>query len=238
MNALTLTNVSKSYGENIAVDNISFSIKKGEFFGFLGQNGAGKSTTIHAITGIGTFDSGSIEVCGIDLGKDYKQARTKIGLSSQEFNVDMFQVVEKILWYMGGYYGMTKEARKKRVEEMLDTFDLQAHRKKKFMQLSGGLKRRVIIARAMMHDPEILILDEPTAGVDVEIRRDMWEYLQRINKEGKTIFLTSHYLEEVEHLCNRMAIIHKGNIIAIGDKEEFTRDGKLEDKYLALTQNK
>jgi len=238
MDALEIQHLSKSYRNNKAVDNISFSIQQGEFFGFLGQNGAGKTTTIHAVTGINTFDSGIIRVCGIDVVKDYKQARTKVGLSGQEFNVDIFQKVEKILWFMAGFYGMTKQARATRIEELLTIFELHEHKHKTFRELSGGLKRRVMIARAMVHDPELLILDEPTAGVDVELRHDMWKYLKKINSEGKTILLTSHYLEEVEYLCSRIAIIHKGKIIAVGDKDEFLKDGKnLEEKYLELTKN-
>lgn len=239
MNALEIQNLTKNYNGKPAVNDISFTIKEGEFFGFLGPNGAGKTTTIHSITGIVTYDSGTIRVFDKEVTTDYRAARKLVGHSPQEFNVDLWASTYKILWYMGGYYGMTKKAREQRIEELLQQFDLTAHRDKPFRTLSGGLKRRVMIARAMIHDPKLLILDEPTAGVDVELRHDLWAYLQKINKEGKTILLTSHYLEEVELLCNRIAIIHAGKIVAIGDKSEFTQGGHtLEKRYLELTQSK
>lgn len=237
MNALDIQNFTKKYGDFVAVDNLSLSIKPGEFFGFLGPNGAGKTTTIGCTTGISTFNQGSIEVFGVSVKKEYREARKKIGLSPQEFNIDIFEKTEKILWFNGGFYGMEKRYREKRIEEMLDVFELQEHRKKQFRMLSGGLKRRVMLARAMMHDPEIVILDEPTAGVDVELRHELWTYLKRINEEGKTILLTSHYLEEVELLCSRIAIINKGRIVADKPKEEYIQSGStLEEEYLRLTK--
>ena len=236
MNALEITNFTKRYGNNTAVDNISFDIKEGEFFGFLGRNGAGKTTTISCATGSATITEGTISVFGIDADKQYREARRLIGLSPQEFNVDIFATAEKILWYVAGFYSMPKSKRKARMEELFDIFDLQEHKTKQFRQLSGGLKRRVMLARAMIHDPKLLILDEPTAGVDVELRHEMWEYLKKINKQGKTILLTSHYLEEVEMLCNRVGIIDSGKIVAIGDKSEFTKNGSLEKRYLELTK--
>ena len=175
---------------------------------------------------------------GHDVNKDYRRARARIGLSPQEFNIDFFASVKKILWYVGGFYGMTADKRRQRITELLNQFELTPHADKPFRALSGGLKRRLMIARAMIHDPELLILDEPTAGLDVELRHDLWKYLQMINRAGKTILLTSHYLEEVELLCNRIGIIHQGKIIALGDKSEFTKNGKLEDLYLSLTKNK
>lgn len=239
MKALEIKNLRKTYGEKVAIDDISFDIEKGDFFGFLGRNGAGKTTTISSITGIGTFDSGSIKVFGKDVDKDYREARKMIGLSAQEFNVDIWAPTYKILWYAGGYFGMTKPEREAKIEELLQIMDLKEHRDKPFRALSGGLKRRVLMARAMMHDPDLLILDEPTAGVDVELRHELWGYLQKINKQGKTILLTSHYLEEVELLCNKIAIIDSGKIIAIGDKSEFVKDGStLEKAYLELTNHK
>lgn len=237
MNALEIKNFTKRYGTKVAVDDISFSIKPGEFFGFLGPNGAGKTTTISSITGIGTIEEGTIEVFGTNVREEYREARKKIGLSPQEFNIDIFASARKILWYMAGFYGMPKPDRKARIDEMLRVFELTEHAEKPFRALSGGLKRRVLLARAMIHDPALLILDEPTAGVDVELRRELWVYLQEINKLGKTILFTSHYLEEVEHLCNRIAIINNGKIVAIGDKSEFVKEGSnLEKRYLELTQ--
>lgn len=233
--ALEINNLVKKYGKFTAVDGISLQIASGEFFGLLGPNGAGKSSTIHSITGIARFQGGSITVCGHDVVTDYREARKMIGLSSQDYNVDIFERVYKILWFMGGFYGMQKEHRKKRLGKLLKQFDLEKHAQKRFKELSGGLKRRVMLARAMIHDPEVLILDEPTAGVDVELRRELWEYLQLINKQGKTIVLTSHYLEEVEKLCNRIGVINDGKLIQVGSKDSFISNGDtLEDVYLRI----
>ena len=235
--ALEIKNLRKKYKNTVAVDGISFSIEKGEFFGFLGVNGAGKTTTIHCATGIATYSEGTILIEGIDAKKDYREARKKIGLSPQEFNVDIFTSVRKTLDYIGGYYGMKKADRERKINELLVQFDLLTHADKPFQALSGGLKRRVMLARALIHDPEILILDEPTAGIDVSMRHDLWNYLRDLNKKGKTILLTSHYLEEVEMLCDRIAIIHKGKIIAIDKKEVFLEGGKkLEQRFLELTK--
>lgn len=237
MNAIEIKNLSKSYKDKKAVDNISLTVKEGEFFGLLGQNGAGKSTIINCITGIAKFNEGSISVLGHDVVEDYQAARGSIGLSPQDFNVDIFAKIEKSLDYIGGYFGMQKDKREKRIKELFELFDLEQFRGKPFGQLSGGYKRRFIVARALMHDPDVLILDEPTAGIDVEQRRALWTYLQKLHSEGKTIILTSHYLEEVEKLCSRVAIIHNGKIIANLNKDEFTKNGdKLEDTYLALTK--
>lgn len=234
---LVIEHLSKQYGKKTAVDDISLTVKRGDFFGFLGPNGAGKSTTIGCITGINRITSGRILVDGLDVEKDYKEARKKIGMSPQEFNTDFFGKVEDILDYMAGYYGVPKAVRKERIEKLLTQFDLVEHRQKKFNELSGGLKRRLILARALVHDPELLILDEPTAGVDVEQRHELWRYFRELNEAGKTIILTSHYLEEVEMLAGEIAIINHGKIVAEGTKEEFIKDGKsLEERYLEVTK--
>lgn len=237
MNALDIKGLRKNYGKNVAVDGISLSIESGDFFGFLGPNGAGKTTTIHCITGVGTYGEGDISVFGIDVKRRYREARRKIGIAPQEFNIDFFAPVRKTLDFNGGYYGMPKRVRAERVEKLLEQFELSSHAEKQFRELSGGLKRRVMIARAMVHDPEFLILDEPTAGVDVHLRHELWRYLREINAAGKTILLTSHYIEEVEKLCNRIAIINKGRIVAVGDKKDFLKEGRnLEEYYLSITQ--
>lgn len=235
--ALHVSHLRKTYRSGtVAVDDLSLDVKAGDFFGFLGPNGAGKSTTIHCITGIATPSSGTIEIFGVDAVKNYREARKLIGLSPQEFNVDAFAKVTDIVDWMGGYFGMSKPERTARVEMLIDKFDLTSHAKKRFRDLSGGLKRRVMLARAMVHDPKLLILDEPTAGVDVELRRDLWRYLKELNRDGKTIFLTSHYLEEVERLCATISIVAGGRIVRQGPKEEFVSEpGGLEAAYLRTT---
>lgn len=235
MNAIEIKGFSKSYGTTIAVNNVDLTVPKGEFFGLLGHNGAGKSTTIHCITGISNFQEGSIKVMGKDVNEDYQETRAMIGLSPQEFNADIFVPIEITMDFVGGYFGMPKAKRKERIEELIEMMELAEHRKKPFQALSGGLKRRAILARALMHDPEILILDEPTAGIDVEQRRALWKYLQNLHKAGKTIILTSHYLEEVEHLCSRVAIMHQGSILTELNKKDFKKNGSLEETYLQLT---
>ena len=235
--ALEITKLVKRYDKTTAVQGISLTVQPGEFFGFLGPNGAGKSSTIHCITGIAKITSGSIRVFGHDVDDDYRNARAMIGLAPQEANIDIFAPTWKILDYVAGYYGMPGVARKVRIEELLERFDLTSHRDKEFRALSGGLKRRVMLARAMVHNPPLLILDEPTAGIDVELRHELWDYLRELNKEGKTIILTSHYLEEVELLCERVAIINQGKIVADDNIKVFTKDGKkLEETYLKLTK--
>ncbi len=235
--ALSISHLRKIYRSGtVAVDDLSLDIAEGQFFGFLGPNGAGKSTTIHCVTGIAEPTSGKIEIFGIDAVKDYREARRLVGLCPQEFNVDPFATPLQIVDWMGGYFGMNAAARKKRVNELIERFELGLHAKKQFRQLSGGLKRRVVLARALVNDPKLLILDEPTAGVDVELRRVLWQYLAEINRDGKTILLTSHYLEEVEKLCREVAIVNNGRIVRQGSKDEIAgAPGGLEDAYLAAT---
>lgn len=235
--ALSVNNVTKTYGTIKALDSVSFKIKEGEFFGFLGPNGAGKTTTIHLATGVNRMEEGSIELFGIDVAKEYRASRRCVGLSPQEFNVDIFKPIPKLLDYVGGYYGMKKRERKERIDELLERFELSSHTTKEFGQLSGGLKRRVMLARALMHKPKLLILDEPTAGVDVELRHDLWRYLQELNDSGTTILLTSHYLEEVEKLCDRIAIINKGVLVEESSISQYQKEGvRLEDRYLEVTK--
>lgn len=236
MNALEIQDLRKTFGENEVLRGINLTIPKGEFFGLLGQNGAGKSTTINCITGIGTFTEGSITVFGKDVQKDYQETRASIGLSPQEFNMDIFAPIEKTLDYVGGYFGLKREERKERIEFVLNQFELQDHRKKPFTQLSGGLKRRATLARALIHDPDLIILDEPTAGIDVEQRHRLWEDLKKLHASGKTIILTSHYLEEVQMLCSRVAILHKGVIHDEVDTSNMHEAGELERMYLELTK--
>jgi len=238
---LEIKDLVKVYGsgskKKVAVDHVSLTVERGSFFGLLGPNGAGKSTTIHCITGISQPTSGTILIDGTNVVTEYKKARTKVGLSPQEFNVDIFTSVEQLMEYMGGYYGIPKKERMTRIDELIKRFDLEEHRKKKFQQLSGGLKRRAMLGRALVHTPDLLILDEPTAGIDVEQRHDLWEYLKDMNSRGKTIILTSHYLEEIQYLCREIAIINGGKIVAQGTKEDFMKDGKtVEQTYLEITR--
>ena len=235
--ALKITNLRKVYRRGtVAVDDLSLTIPEGEFFGFLGPNGAGKSTTIHCVTGIAEPTAGTIEIFGLDSVKDYREARRLVGLCPQEFNVDPFATPRQIVDWMGGYFGMRAAQRKSRIDYLMERFELGPHEKKAFRELSGGLKRRVVLARALVNDPKLLILDEPTAGVDVELRRVLWRYLTEINKDGKTILLTSHYLEEVERLCRQIAIVARGRIAREGTKDEIAGiPGGLEQAYLVAT---
>jgi len=235
--ALSISHLRKVYRRGtVGIEDLSLEVAPGDFFGFLGPNGAGKTTAIHCITGIANPTAGRIEVFGVDAVGHYRDARRLIGLSPQEFNVDSFANARDIVDWMGGYFGMTAAQRRLRVDMLLEKFDLVSHDRKRFRELSGGLKRRVMLARAMINDPALLILDEPTAGVDVELRRDLWRYLQELNADGKTIFLTSHYLEEVERLCRNIAIIAGGRIVRQGPTEEFVREpGGLEAAYLRAT---
>ena len=223
MNAIEIKNLKKSYEDQEAVKDIDFYIGKGDFFGFIGPNGAGKTTTIQCIMGLLKFD-GKITVAGNDNVKDYIEARKLIGFSPQEDNLDPFLTTEQTLHFTAGYFGLNKEEVKKRTALMLKEFGLEKHKKKNTRALSGGMKRRLLLARALVHDPEILILDEPTAAMDVELRQEFWKLLKRINKEGKTIMLTSHYIEEVEQLCDTVCIVNEGKILAMDKKEDIMKD--------------
>lgn len=235
---LEVKSLVKKYGDAVAVHGIDLVVPQGSFFGFLGPNGAGKSTTIHCITGIAKLTSGTISIGGVDVVENYKEARKKIGVAPQEFNTDVFGKTWEILDYMAGYYGLDATVRQHRITTLLEQFDLTAHKNKEFNELSGGLKRRVMLARALVHDPELLIFDEPTAGVDVEQRHEIWQLFRDLSAAGKTIILTSHYLEEVEMLCDRVAIINKGRVIADMQKNEFSANGNsLEQVYLDSTRN-
>lgn len=232
-NAIEIENLRKTYkGGKEVIHGLSLQVPVGQFFGLLGPNGAGKTTTISCITGISSPTEGKILVMGKDVVTEYRAARTSVGLSPQEFNIDIFQTVDEILDYQAGFFGITGAAMRERREEMLKKFDLISHRDKKFQFLSGGLKRRAMLAKAMMHDPDVLILDEPTAGVDVETRHTLWKLLRELHAAGKTILLTSHYLEEVEALCERVAIIKDGAILMDDTTKNLTRDKSLEKVYL------
>lgn len=214
MHALELKDVKKVYKTGLeAVKGINFSVEKGDFFALLGPNGAGKSTTIGMMTSLVTKTSGRIKILGVDIDKDPSKAKELIGLVPQEININIFETVENILLYQAGYFGIPPALAKKRAEKYMRQLGLWEKRKDEARTLSGGYKRRVMIARALVHEPQVLILDEPTAGVDIEIRRHMWKFIRALNEDGKTIILTTHYLEEAENLCKNIAIIDKGNLI-------------------------
>lgn len=219
--AISIKNLDKFYGKNQALKNLSLEIEQGDFFGFLGPNGAGKTTTISILTGLSKYDSGTVKVFGHDVTRNYREARKLIGLVPQEFNFDFFFNIEEIIMYYAGFFGIPRKEARQRAEKLLKDFDLYEHRKKTVREISGGMKRRLLIARALVHSPKILILDEPTAGVDVELRRDIWSFLKEINKKGVTILLTTHYIEEAERLAKRICIINHGKIIAMDRKEKL-----------------
>lgn len=222
MKALSINNLSKTYRNGLqALKQISLDVEQGDFFALLGPNGAGKSTTIGVVTSLITKTAGSIKVFDTDLDDDPELAKSYIGLVPQEFNFNGFEQVKHILITQAGYYGMPAREAEPRADELLKQLGLWEKRHTPARSLSGGMKRRLMIARALVHNPKLLILDEPTAGVDIELRRSMWTFLRRINAEGTTIILTTHYLEEAESLCRNIAIIDKGEIIENTDMKSL-----------------
>ncbi|SFK61751.1 ABC transporter ATP-binding protein [Methylophaga sulfidovorans] len=222
MKALSIKNLSKTYRNGMqALKEINLDVEQGDFFALLGPNGAGKSTTIGVITSLVTKSTGSIQVFDTDLDSDAEQAKSYIGLVPQEFNFNGFEQVKHILVAQAGYYGMPASQAEPRADELLKQLGLWEKRDTPSRSLSGGMKRRLMIARALVHNPRLLILDEPTAGVDIELRRSMWTFLRKINAEGTTIILTTHYLEEAESLCRNIAIIDKGQIIENTDMKSL-----------------
>ncbi|MDQ3832778.1 MAG: ABC transporter ATP-binding protein [Actinomycetota bacterium] len=213
--ALKIEKLRKTYSNGLlALDEVSLEIRAGRFFGLLGPNGAGKTTLINSIVGLARPESGSVKVFGRDAFEEFREARRMIGVSPQEINLDKFLTVEEVLLYHAGYYGVPKKKARERAEELLERFALAGKRKHRVNTLSGGMKRRMLFARALMHNPRILFLDEPTAGVDVELRYRLWEYIRELNRGGLTILLTTHYLEEAEELCEEIALINDGRIVA------------------------
>lgn len=211
--AIEFHGVSKAYDETNVLKDFSLSVDQGEFLGLLGPNGAGKTTAMHLATGLATISSGSIKIFGHDVVDDYREARKKIGIAPQEANFDRFFSILDCLIYQGGYFGLPSRKSKNRALELLEKFELQDKKESRPTELSGGEKRRLLIAKAMIHDPELIILDEPTASLDVELRHKLWEYLEGLKDEGKTTILTTHYIEEVEALAERVAILKNGELI-------------------------
>lgn len=243
MNALSITDLKKIYGSGLeALKGITLDVKEGEFFGLLGPNGAGKTTTIGIVTSLVTKTAGQVRVFGIDIDKDFPAAKRLIGVVPQEFNFSIFEKVEDIVCQQAGYYGIGRDEALRRSNKYLKQLGLWEKRHTVARELSGGMKRRLMIARGLIHEPKLLILDEPTAGVDVELRRGMWEFLEKLNDQGRTIILTTHYLEEAEQLCSRIAIISDGRIIENEskrnllkklDKETFVLDVRAENLAVA-----
>ncbi|MEG0007861.1 MAG: ABC transporter ATP-binding protein [Aeromonas sp.] len=214
MNALEISGLKKTYQGGVeALKGIDLSVKQGDFFALLGPNGAGKSTTIGIISSLVNKSAGKVKVFGYDIDGQLEQAKAQLGLVPQEFNFSQFEKVSQIVTHQAGFYGVPSGEAKVRAEKYLRQLDLWDKRDMAARTLSGGMKRRLMIARALMHEPKLLILDEPTAGVDIEIRRSMWQFLQQLNEQGVTIILTTHYLEEAEMLCRNIGIIDKGRLI-------------------------
>lgn len=212
--ALQIESLKKTYNNDFtALKGIDLCVEEGDFFALLGPNGAGKSTTIGILSSLVQKSSGTIRIFGIDIDTDFSLAKKYIGVVPQEFNFNMFESVEDIVLNQAGYYGLPRSLAKTRAEKYLKQLSLWDKRTQAAKNLSGGMKRRLMIARALVHEPKLLILDEPTAGVDIELRRSMWEFLQDINEQGTTIILTTHYLEEAESLCRNIAIIDGGEIV-------------------------
>ncbi|EKO3400262.1 ABC transporter ATP-binding protein [Vibrio fluvialis] len=214
MYALEIDQLRKTYAGGFeALKGVSLTVNKGDFYALLGPNGAGKSTTIGIISSLVNKTSGTVKVFGHNIDTHLEQAKQHLGLVPQEFNFNPFETVEQIVMQQAGYYGVSRTLAKERAEKYLTQLDLWEKRKERARNLSGGMKRRLMIARALMHEPQLLILDEPTAGVDIELRRSMWEFLKQINSQGITIILTTHYLEEAEMLCRHIGIINRGELI-------------------------
>ncbi len=219
--ALKISNLSKSYGGTPVVRDLSLDIEPGEIFGLLGPNGAGKSTTINMIGGVTRIDRGSVSVFGYDNRSAYRTTRSLVGVMHQEIVIDNFFTIDQALKIHSGYYGVADDPRWR--QQLIERLGLGPHLHKIMIKLSGGLKRRFMVAKALIHKPRLLILDEPTAGVDVELRHTLWEFVREINLQGTTILLTTHYLEEAEQMCGRIAIMNHGRLLALEQTSDLLR---------------
>lgn len=233
MKALEIKNLKKVYAnEVVALKGIDLVVETGDFFALLGPNGAGKSTTIGIISSLVTKDQGSISICGVNIDENFPLAKSKLGVVNQEFNFSQFEKVRDVIMAQAGYYGVNPKTAAIRTEEYLKKLGIWEKRDVFIRELSGGQKRRVMIIKALIHEPELLILDEPTAGVDIELRRGLWDFLIDINKNGTTIILTTHYLEEAENLCRNIAIIDNGAIIENTKMDDLLQ--KLENQVFTI----
>jgi ABC-2 type transport system ATP-binding protein len=232
--AIVFKNIKKSYGSLEAVKGINLKINKGDFFGLLGPNGAGKSTMINMLAGLVKPTSGSIAVMGFDVQKNYQESRHSVGIVPQELVFDPFFNVREMLRFQAGYFGKGKE-NDSWIDEILEKLDLKDKAKTNMRMLSGGMKRRALIAQALAHKPPVIVLDEPTAGVDVELRQRLWQFMKDLNKQGHTIVLTTHYLEEEETLCNRIGMVSSGTLVALDDTNKLIK--KYSSKALRIKIN-
>jgi len=231
--AIEVRDLVKEYGDLRALDGLDLRVEAGEFFGLLGPNGAGKTTFINILVGLASKTSGEARVFGYDVEADYRQVRDAVGLSPQEFNVDRFFPVREVLAHKAGYHGVPEDEALERADEALRTVGIYDKRNVRFDWLSGGMKRRLLLARAIVTDPDLLILDEPTAGVDVQLRRELWDIINRMNEAGTTILLTTHYIEEAERLCDRVAIVDHGRRVEEATPEALQGRGT-DTLYLQL----
>jgi ABC-2 type transport system ATP-binding protein len=235
--ALEITQLHKIYDNGFeALKGISLKVEQGDFFALLGPNGAGKSTTLGVVSSLVNKTKGSVKVFGYDLDTQVSQAKCLMGVVPQEFNFNMFEKVQDVVVQQAGYYGIPRDEAIRRTEQLLKQLGLWDKREDASRNLSGGMKRRLMIARALVHKPKLLILDEPTAGVDIELRRSMWEFLTRINEQGTTIILTTHYLEEAENLCRNIAIIDSGDIIKHSPMQDLLKTINTETIVLNLQE--
>ena len=231
--AVSIVDVVKHFGALKALDGVSLEIAEGEFFGLLGPNGAGKTTLISTLAGLVRADSGRLAVLGHDVVRDYRQARNLLGVVPQELVFDPFFSVRETLRIQSGYFGLRHNDAW--IDEILDNLDLAGKADVNMRRLSGGMKRRVLVAQALVHKPPVIVLDEPTAGVDVELRQGLWQFVRRLNNEGHTIILTTHYLEEAEALCGRIALMKQGKVIALDTTANLMAaypGGSLEDVFV------
>ncbi len=237
--AIRVAGLTKHFGDVRALDGVDLEIGRGEFFGLLGPNGAGKTTLISALAGLVRPDRGTLEVMGHDVRTDYRASRRLLGVVPQELVFDPFFSVRETLELQAGYFGIGRSKRRDAwIDEILDSLDLAAKANANMRALSGGMKRRVLVAQALVHKPPVIVLDEPTAGVDVELRQGLWRFIRRLNDDGHTIVLTTHYLEEAENHCNRIAMMKAGSIIALDTTanllQRFAGDLRLEDVFVRV----
>jgi len=223
--AIEAEGLVKEYGDLRALDGLDLRVEAGEFFGLLGPNGAGKTTFIEILVGLTRKTGGRAEVFGHDVVDDYREARDAIGLAPQEFNVDRFFPIREVLEHKAGYHGVPPAAASERADEALKRVGIYDKRDERFDWLSGGMKRRLLLARALVTDPDLLVLDEPTAGVDVQLRRDLWDVVRELNANGTTVLLTTHYIEEAERLCDRVAVMDEGRVLDVATPEDLMSRG-------------